>query len=118
VGLVYELRVRIGIRKRRGFIRTPSENCRWDWAQRPAFHRQRKLPFAKFITLMLSGTIAGVYNELKVFARSIWITALNVGASSTLQSSPRPGKAFWATVFARLSRYSLQLVAQHLPPPR
>lgn len=67
---------------------------------------------------MLSGTIAGVYNELKVFARSIWITALNVGASSTLQSSPRPGKAFWATVFARLSRYSLQLVAQHLPPPR
>jgi hypothetical protein len=82
-----------------------------------AFIRNRKLPFPKLLTLMLSGMTASVQQELDRL-------------SGTLQGSPgllnevsaqafsKARKGFSAKVFRLLNRELLSLAETHLPIPR
>ena len=82
-----------------------------------AFRRQRKLPFARLVTFMLSGTVASVQNELNVFAAHLDNRA-DLWRTVSAQAFAKARQGFSAAVFRQLNQHLLQLAAQHLPVPR
>lgn len=82
-----------------------------------AFLRHRKLPFAKLIAFLLSGTVASVQNELNAFAAHLDNRA-NLWRTVSAQAFAKARQGFSATVFDLLNRHLLHSVEHHLPLPR
>jgi hypothetical protein len=82
-----------------------------------AFLRNRKLPFTKLLTALLSGLTASVQNELNVFAANLENRA-DLWREVSAQAFSKARNGFSHQVFDLLNRRLLALVEQHLPMPR
>jgi hypothetical protein len=82
-----------------------------------AFLRTRKLPFARLLTFMLSGTVASVQNELNVFAAHLDNRA-DLWREVSAQAFAKARQGFSATAFRLLNQHLLKLLEQYAPIPR
>jgi hypothetical protein len=82
-----------------------------------AFIRNRKLPFPKLITLMLSGMTASVQQELDRLGGALQGSPELFNEVSA-QAFSKARKSFSAKVFRLLNQKFISLVETHLPIPR
>ena len=82
-----------------------------------AFIRNRKLPFPKLLSLMLSGMTASVQQELDRFSGTLQGSPELLNEVSA-QAFSKARKSFSAKVFRLLNQKLISLVESHLPIPR
>ncbi|MFA5058507.1 MAG: IS4 family transposase [Opitutaceae bacterium] len=82
-----------------------------------AFRRNRKLPFVRLLSVLLSGLTASVQNELNVFAANLE-TKADLRREVSAQAFSKARHGFSHRVFALLNQHLLDLVEQHLKVPR
>jgi len=82
-----------------------------------AFRRNRKLPFVRLLSVLLSGLTASVQNELHVLAANLDNRA-DLWRKVSAQAFSKARHGFSHRVFALLNQHLLDLVEQHLKVPR
>jgi hypothetical protein len=82
-----------------------------------AFSRQRKLPFVRLLSVLLSGLSSSVQSELNVFAANLENRA-DLLREVSAQAFSKARLGFSHKVFALLNRRLLDSVEQHLNLPR
>ena len=85
--------------------------------QPTAFRRHRKLPFARFLSTLLSGLTASVQNELNAFAAHLDSRA-ELWREVSAQAFSKARQGLSHRVFSLLNQHLLAQVDQYLPIPR
>ena len=99
-----------------GYLHSP-ELCDTARLHLTAFRRQRKLPFPKLLTLMLSGMTASVQQELDRLS-GVLQGSTELLSEVSAQAFSKARKGFSAEVFDRLNQTLPGWVETHLPVPR